>query len=97
MEAQSIKAKHRWTASRLFKIGFRGFYGSLIGVVFAVIMWWPLSFDWDPDDNLFPPYSIPAYLDLGFGGLAIIIGLVSVGLMIASGIKAILSYGKSAA
>ena len=97
MEGQSIKMKTRWTATRLFEIGLGGFFSSLFGIVVAVALWWQLSFDWDPDENLFPPYSIPAYLDIGFGILAIVVGVVSIGLMIASGIKAIVSYVKSAA
>ena len=82
----------------VFWTGLGGFFASLFGIFLAAGLWWPLSFSWEPsqDHYLIPPYPIPAYLDIGFGIIAIIVGIASIGLMIASGIKAILSYGESA-
>ncbi len=97
MEAQNLISKRRWTASRLFWTGLGGFFASLVGVFLAVVLWWRLAFDWQPDENLAPPYPIPAYLDMGLGILSIVVGVLSIGLMIASGIKAALFHGKSAA
>jgi hypothetical protein len=91
MEAQTI-IKPRWRASRLLKVGLAGFFVSLFGIILAALLWWPLAFDWDSDK-----VPIPAYFDIGFGIIAALGVIASIVTMIASGILAVLSYGKSAA
>jgi hypothetical protein len=91
METQTT-IKRRWTASRLFWVGLAGFFISLVGVIMAALLWWPLAFNWDSDK-----LPILAYFDIGFGIIAAFGVIVFTTTMIASGILAILSHGKSVA
>jgi len=82
MEAQTT-IKPRWTASRLFWISFAGFSVSLVCVILAVLLWWPLAFDWDSDK-----LPLLAFFDIGFGIISLLGVIASVITMIASGIMA---------
>jgi len=91
MEAQTT-TKRKWTALKLFCVGGVGFFVSLACVILAALLWWPLAFSWESDH-----LPIPAYFDIGFGIIGILGVIASVVVIIASGIKALLSHGKPAA
>lgn len=76
----------------MFREGFAGFIVCLLGVILAAVLWWPSAFDWDSDK-----LPILAYFDIAFGIVATLGVIASIIAMIASGIMAIVSHGKSVA
>ena len=86
MDTKSTASKGKWTATRLFWLSAVGFLISFVIVVIALLLWWPLAFDWDADKP-----SIGAYVDGGVFVLGGIAGVLFGGVMVVSGAIAFFS------
>ena len=64
---------------------------SLVVLGIALLLWWPLAFDWDSDK-----LPIPAYIDVGVGIVSAVTGALSIIVMIILGAKALLSHERPA-